>query len=162
MKNFVKKGELQLVNGGYLVNKEEVAVSNVQFVAMQKSAEYIITFAKLAKGKDFEGKPADTLQSLKEEVANALSKKATEFVAGPLKPEGDLTAKLTKEALAFVSFREDVSKTEKINKFLQSFETLREFEEFGLFFTEDVVKLNAIYTLEEVVAAVSEVIELLN
>lgn len=162
MKNFVKKGELQLVNGGYLANKEGDAVSNAAFVQVQKSAEYVITFAKLAKKKDFVGKTADTLIDLQQEVAKELSKKETVFVTGPTKPEGELTAKLTLEAMSFITFKTDVTKTEKINKFLQSFEVLKEFEEFGLFFTEDVVKLNEIYTLEDVVDAVTQVIDLLN
>lgn len=163
MKNFIKKDELQLINGGYLSNLEGNPVYNKAFVDLQKSADYIVNYAKLAKTKDFVGKKADTLASLELEVRELLSKsKAIEFVSRPETVKRPTTDKLKLEALSFMTFQENSSKVDKINKFLQQFKVLVEFEEFGLFFTEDIVKLNKIYTLEEVVNAVTETIDLLN
>jgi len=160
-KQFLKKGELQLVNGGYLSNKGEQPVGNADFVNAQKHAEYIVTFAEKAKGKDFKGKEADSLEKLRSEVSALVSgNQATEFVKKPKtvsRPTGD---KLASEALAFINFKEDSSKVEKINKFLQQFTVLKEFEDFGLFFEEDIVKLNKIYTMKEVIDAVTETIDL--
>jgi hypothetical protein len=162
MKKFLKATDLQLVNGGYLSNKEESPVTNEAFVKAQKHAEYIITFAKLAKGKTFVAKKADSLSDLKAEVSKALAAKKTAYVAVPTKPGMKTTDTLAKEAMAFLDFGKDLDKAEKINAFLQQFNILKEFEEFGLFFEEDIVKLNKIYTVAEIVAAVEATIELLD
>ena len=162
-KIFVKKEELALINGDYLVIKEkETPVYNEQFIAVQKHAEWVVTFAEKAKGKDFVGKQADSIADVKAEVMKALVSKGVEYVKGPKDVKQDLTEKLKEEALAFIKFQGESSKTEKINKFLQQFNTLNEFSEFGLYFEEDICKLNKIYTIEEVVNAVTEIIDLLD
>lgn len=161
-KVFVKAAELKLVNGGYVVTvNDETPVNNAEFVAAQKRAEYIITFAEKAKGKDFVGKTADSVESVKSEVESALAKKDTQYVEAPKEVKQNLTKKLQKEALAFINFKEDTSKAEKVNKFLQEFNVINEFEEFGLFFEQDIVKLNKIYTMDQIVAAVKEVINII-
>lgn len=160
---FVKKNELKLVNGGYLVaGKEETPVYNEKFIAAQRHAEWVVTFAEKAKGKDFIGKVPDTIASVKDEVRKALYNNEVKYIDTPKEVKQDLTEKLQKEALAFIKFQGETSKTEKINKFLQQFNTLNEFSEFGLYFTEDICKLNKIYTIEEVVSAVTEIIDLLD
>ena len=162
-KIFVKKDELMLKNGGYVVTgKNETPVYNEQFIAVQKHAEWVVTFAEKAKGKDFVGKQADSIADVKAEVMKALASKGVEYVKGPKNVKQDLTEKLKEEALAFIKFQGESSKAEKINKFLQQFNTLNEFSEFGLYFTEDICKLNKIYTIEEVVNAVTEIIDLLD
>ncbi|MFA7367865.1 MAG: hypothetical protein WC008_06095 [Bacilli bacterium] len=160
---FVKKNELTLVNGGYLVTgKEETPVYNEKFIAVQKHAEWVVTFAEKAKGKDFIGKVPDTIASVKDEVRKALYNNEVKYIDTPKGVKQDLTEKLQKEALAFIGYREDVSKANKMNQFLQRFNVIQEFEEFGLYFEEDVCKLNKIYTIEEIVKAVTEVIDLIN
>ena len=84
-----------------------------------------------------------------------------EYVKLPKKVNRELTDKLQEEAMAFIKFNSELSKAEKVNKFLQSFNTLNEFETFGLFFTEDIVKLPKIYTMKEVIVAVKEVIDII-
>lgn len=162
MKQFLKKTELQLVNGGYLSNNEGSPVTNKAFVEAQKHAEYIVTYAALSKGKDFVGKKADTLASLQKEVENALSKKDVQYIDAPSEIERTITDGLAKEAMAFMNFGAAKDKTDKMNKFLQQFNVLHEFEEFGLFFKDGIVKLDKIYTMEEVVSAVKSVIDLLD
>lgn len=162
MKQFIKKEGLQLLNGGYLSNMEGNPVYNEGFVTLQKHAEYICTFAELAKTKDFVGKKADSLEALRKEVNDKLySKEKIVFVDSPKKIKRKITDELSKEALAFINYQKDVSKVDKINNFLQQFSLLKEFEDFGLFFTDDIVKLNKIYTIEEITNAVKETIDLL-
>ena len=161
MKKFLKKAEIKLENGGYLVDKDSNPVSNVNFVHLQKRAEYICTFAQLAKGRDFVGKKAATLDDLRNDVLSALADKSVKYVDTPTQVKQDITEKLKKEALSFMQFQQDSTTAQKVNQFLQEFNTLKEFEEFGLFFEEDIVKLNKIYTMDEIVSAVKEVIDLL-
>ena len=161
-KIFVKKNDLALVNGGYLVTgKNETPVFNEKFISVQKHAEWVVTFAEKAKGKDFVGRQADSIADVKAEVLKTLSGSDVQYVAAPKSVGQDLTEKLKKEALAFIEFQGELSKTEKINKFLQQFNIIQEFEEFGLYFEEDICKLNKIYTIEEIVKAVTSVIDVI-
>ena len=163
MKQFLKKDELQLVNGGYLSNKEEKPVNNYEFVQAQRTAEYIITFAGLAKDKDFKGTKADSISEVRAEAMKMVDRsRAVEFVSKPKEVKRPTIDKLADEAMAFMDFQKDSSRIDKVNNFLQQFAILKEFEEFGLFFEEDIVKLNKIYTLKEVVDAVNETIDLLD
>jgi len=161
-KMFIKAGELSLKNGGYLLNSKDEPVFNEDFIAVQKHAEWVVTFAEKAKGKDFVGKEADSIIDVETEVLKALSKSKVEYVSSPKKVKGELTEKLQEEAMTFIKFNSESSKTDKINKFLQQFNKLQEFEEFGLYFEEDICKLNKIYTIKEVVTAVKQIIDLVD
>lgn len=160
-KQFLKNGQVELQNGGYLSTKDGNPVSNAEYVKAQQHAEYVVTFATLAKGKDFVGKRADSLVDLQNEVSKALAAKKKVFVAKPTAIEKTLTKQLQNEAMAFMNFEENSSKVDKVNNFLQQFAVLDEFEIFGLFFESDIVKLNKLYTMAEVVTSVQEVIDLL-
>lgn len=161
-KIFVKNGELELKNGGYLViGKTETPIFNENFVAVQKHAEWVVTFAEKAKGKDFIGKQADSIADVKAEVLKALSKSNVEYVKAPKEVKRELIDKLQEEALAFIKFHGETSKTEKINKFLQQFNVIKEYEDFGLYFEENICKLNKIYTIKEIVKAVKTVIDII-
>jgi hypothetical protein len=161
MKTFLKKDNLQLLNGGYLSDAAGNPVFNQQFVDTQKHAEYVVEFARLAKTKDFKGKKADSLADLKKELAEMLDgSKIKEFVKKPETVVRPITDKLKEEAMSFLNFNEQSDKTTKINNFLQQFLILSEFEEFGLFFDADIVKLNKIYTMQDVIDAVTETIDL--
>lgn len=161
-KIFVKKDELTLKNGGYVVaGKNETPVYNEQFIRVQKHAEWVVTFAEKAKGKDFIGKQADSIADVVAETFKALSKSDVEYVKAPKEVKRELTDKLKEEALAFIKFQGESSKTEKINKFLQQFNVVKEYEEFGLYFEENICKLNKIYTIEEIVKAVKQVIDVI-
>ena len=80
----------------------------------------------------------------------------------PKEVKRPMNEKLQSEALAFIDFQTSSSKTEKINQFLQQFSILKEFEDFGLFFEEEIVKLNKIYTMDDVIKAVTDTVDLLN
>jgi len=162
-KVFVKNGELKLMNGGYVVlnSTSETPVTNEAFIKAQKHAEYIIEFAKEAKGKDFVGKKVDNLEEIMFKVKRKLSEdQQKEYLATDSKPKMEITKKLEAEALEFIKFKDKSSTNEKMNSFLQAFNVIAEFEEFGLFFSKDIVKLNKIYTMGEIIAASKEVIDL--
>lgn len=162
-KIFVKKNDLNLVNGGYVVTgKNETPVYNEEFIAVQRHAEWVVTFAEKARGKDFIGKQADSIEDVKRATREALSNKDIEYVSIPKAPKMELTNKLQKEALDFIMNSGEISKANAINNFLQQFNILNDFEKFGLYFTEDIVKLNKIYTMDEVIKAVTEVIDLID
>ena len=163
MSKFVKKSELQLLNGGYLSDKDENPIINAEFVAAQKRAEYVVTFAKHAKNKDFVGKETDSLAECKADVAKELEElNKVEFVKAPKKVVKKLSDQLADEAIAFMNWEEKSTKVEKINAFLTDFRVLKDFEDYGLFFEDGIVKLNKIYTIEDVTKAVEQTIDLLN
>lgn len=160
MKQFVKNTELELKNGNHLFVGDN-PVTNEEFVQCQRQAEYIVKFAELAKGKSFKDIKAYDLGKLRMEVMDALSEKDVLFVEKPSSVEQPLTKKLADEAMAFMNFQENSNKVDQINIFMQQFKVLRDFETVGLFFDQGIVKLNKIYTVDEVLSAVKETIELL-
>lgn len=161
MKQFIKNTELSLQNGGYLCNAKGEPVSNEAFVQAQKAAEYVCTFAEMAKTKNFKQNKVDSLSDLKAEVLAVLNNKTVKFIAEPTPVKRELTDKLAEEAMSFINFQQNVSKTQQVNEYLQQFTILKEFEDFGLFFDQGVVKLNKLYTIEEVINAVESCIDLL-
>lgn len=162
MSKFLKKEEVKLINGGYLSDKDGNPVNNSVFVQAQLEAEFVVTFANMAKGKDFKGKKADSLADLKLEVEKALYRdKDVTYIDKPKEVERPTHSALAKEAMAFMDYGDKLSKVEKVNKFMQKFNGLNDFETFGLFFDSGIVKLNRIYTIQEIKDAVMEAIELL-
>lgn len=162
MKKFLKSTELDLVNGGYLsVKADKAPITNSEFVAAQKRAEYVITFAAHAKNKTFVSGKVDSLSKMIAEVNAELATKATAYVKKPAKVVKKLADQLADEAMSFMRFETDTTKVEKMNNFLQEFNTIHEFEEFGLFFEDGIVKLNKIYTMKELVKAVEQTIDIL-
>jgi hypothetical protein len=120
-KIFVKNGELVLVNGGYVVFGEKATpVFNENFIAVQKHAEWVVTFAEKAKGKDFVGKEADSIYSIQLEVQKALSKSDVEYVKSPKKVIGELTDKLQAEALDFCKYHNELSRLKRLTSFCNS------------------------------------------
>ena len=160
MSTFLKKSELELRDGGYLTTKEGKPVSNEKFVKAQKRAEYIVTLAGLAKDKDFKGKKADSFSDLAALVHKQLSEVAvTEFVKAPKEKKSPIGDALAKEAMDFIKFTKGTENAKKVNEFLQEFNVINEFETFGLFFSSSITKLNKIYTMKEIVAAVESMID---
>lgn len=163
MNKFLKKSEIQIINGGYVCDSNNNPVTNENFIKAQQHAEYIITFYEFSKDKDFKGKKADSIESLKQEVNNYLySIKPIEYISKPENVKRPLTEELSKEALAFIEFEENSSKVNKINNFMQQFNILNDFEKFGLFFEEGISKLNKIYTINDIKEAVEKIIDLIN
>lgn len=161
-KKFLTSKEVFVVKGYLSSDKTKVQpIGNAIFVEAQKQAEYIVTFAKMTKGKDFKGAEPYDLNVFRNEVVEALSEKDTVYVNAPKKVEQKLNKQLTEEALAFINYEEKVEETNKINNFLQKFNVISEFEETGLFWDDEIVKIDKIYTIKEITDAVKEVIDLI-
>ncbi|MFA5759328.1 MAG: hypothetical protein WC942_08255 [Clostridia bacterium] len=163
-KLFVKKSELSLVNGGYLVATEKaIAVFNKEFVTAQKEAEYLITLAGEAKGKDFKGKQPDNFEEIVKRVRETLSnKKQIEYIETPKAPVSKTNNALKNEALAFIEYTQRTTNVAKLNNYLSRYDIISEFEEFGLYFDDtEIVKLNKIYTIEDIKEAALSLIDLL-
>ena len=78
MKQFLKVDQLELINGGYLSVKEGGApITNSEFVAAQKRAEYVVCFAKHAKNKTFTEGKVDSLSKMIREVNAELATQKT-------------------------------------------------------------------------------------
>ena len=164
MSTFLKEDGLKLQDGGYLVTaKEGKPVANAEFEKAQKRAEYIVTLAGLAKGKDFKGTKAESFSDLAALAHSQLSAVAvTEFVKAPKEKKAPIREAMLKEALDFIEFNKGTDSAKKVNAFLQEFNIINEFETFGLFFGSSITKLNKIYTMKEVVDAVESMIDNLN
>lgn len=163
-KQFIKQGELKLIGSGYLCNSKDEPITNGEFVSAQKNAEFVIIFAEKAKGKDFKGKEADDLNKFRNEIWDLLNGNKTKaYIIAPEKPKTTTGDKLKEEALAWIGYQGNIEKTKKVNEFLNKFNSIAEYEEFGLYFSQpdQPVKLNKIYTIEEIVKAVNQVIDLL-
>lgn len=160
MKQFVKSTDLKIENGGYLLANGN-PVGHAEFQKAQLAAEYVCKFAELAKGKNFKHTKVDSLADLRSEVMAALSQKNIQFVEAPTPVERPLTKQLTAEAMAFIGFQDNVQTTSKVNEFMQQFAVLHDFEQNGLYFDQEIVRLNKIYTVKEITDAVMSCIELL-
>ena len=148
MRKFLKKEDLQLVNGGYVSDKQQNPVYNKQFYEAQLHADYVVNFAKLAKGKNFTGIAPDSIEKVREEVSALLqNNKTINFVKKQEVTEMPLTLQLKSEALNFIKSEESNAKVKQINNYLQQFAIIKEFEDFGLFFDDEICKLNKIYEL---------------
>lgn len=160
---FLKKDEIKLVNGGYLSNSEGNSVYNEAFVEAQDEAHYVVMLAKAIKGKDFKGKRADDINSIKETLHKELyAEKIHEFVEIPKEPKLKIRDQMAKEAIDFMDFTDKKSKIDEVNSYMnKKFKVLIKFEKHGLFFEKDVCELNAIYSLKEIIAAVEETIDFL-
>lgn len=162
-KMFLENSELTLTKG-YLSQKgvKNGFVTNPEFVEAQEKAHYVITFATVAKGKKLVADKVTTLDEIKAEVKELLSKKDTCYFEKPAEVVGKITQQMKDEALAFIQYNEDLAKTAKLNKFMQDFNIINEFESTGLFFEEGISpKLSKIYTIKEIKKAVESCIDLL-
>jgi hypothetical protein len=155
---FIKNGDASLLKGGYLVQKgTETPIFHSEFVAKQRDAHAMVLLASKVKNSDMVGKPAVTFSSLQAEVNKELSTVAAKnYVSVPTEPETPTRTSLAQDAMAWLKFEQNKSEAEKTNTLLQKFNVISEYEEFGLYFNnEEIVKLEAIYTMEEIVAALT-------
>jgi hypothetical protein len=152
---FLKNNELQLVNGGYLVTGE-TPVNHEEYVQLQKEAHYLVNLANTVRATDFAVKDVITFDQVVKEVTVKLNDEKRTYVNAPEEVKTPTLDKLQKEALAWLGNKADEGKAEKLNRIMQKFNILADFESFGLYFTTDkIVKLQALYTLEQIVEAVT-------
>ena len=152
---FLTKAELELKNGGYLTSKDGDAVNHPEFVKLQQEAHYLVNLANTVRATNFEVKEPITFEQVVAKVTEQLNDEKRVYVKEPKEVKQDLTDKLAKEALAWVGFQTSKTKTEKLNRILQKYNVIAEFEEFGLFFSQGIVKLKELYTLDQIIEAVT-------
>lgn len=153
---FLTSKNLALNPAGYLINKTtNKPVTHADFVSQQKNAEYIVKLADAIKDKNFTCGKVDNLEDIKAEVLASINAKAIkEYVTTPSKPVSKANEDLVKYALDFVAYEENKSEAEMINKIMGQFDSVEAVESVGEYFSEGLVKLNAIYTTKEILAAV--------
>jgi hypothetical protein len=160
-KVFLTSKDLTILGNGYLVTEGNKPVCNAEFVIAQRNADYVVKFAEAIKGKDFKGKEAVCLETFKAEFNSSFNKEnVVNHLAVPTAPVRSINNQLKEEALAWVNYQGEKESNEKANAFLQRFNVIAEFEEFGLFFESEVCKLNKIYTMEEIKEAVKATVNL--
>lgn len=157
MSTFVKKDQLGLVNGGYLViTQGEKAVTNEKFVDLQVQAHYLVTLAGKVKGSNFKATEVANFAELKRKVSEEIEKEeVVSYKSKSEKPALEVTDALQKEALKWLDYQNETSVVDQVNQSMQKFNLLKEFEEYGLFFNDGIVKLKKIYTTAEIVEAVT-------
>jgi hypothetical protein len=156
---FLKKSEITLVNGGYLsASKDESPVNHDGFVQAQNKAHYLVTLAANLVGKNFKATKVDNFQDVVEQTVKAINAANTvKYATDPTKPETPLKDQLAGEAMAWINFDKSTSVANQVNKAMQEFNILKDFEDNGLFFNEGIVRLNRIYTIAEIQAAVESI-----
>lgn len=154
---FVTKSDLTLKAGSYLVaTSQETPVNHEEFVTLQKEAHMLVNLATRVKDTDFTAKKVKTYQDVVNEVTKELHDESKKYVTAPAAVERPLTDQLANEAMNWIKGQEAGTKADKLNRILQRFNILQEFSDFGLYFTTDkIVRLSKIYSIEEVVSAVT-------
>lgn len=153
---FLTSKDLTLNPAGYLINKEsKKPVNHKDFVNQQKAAEYVVKLSEAIKDKNFECGKIDNLADIKAEVLAAINaKNIKEYVASPAKPVSKAKDELVKYALDFLDYEDSKQEAEQINNLMDQFNVLEAVESVGDYFSEGLVKLNAIYTTKQILAAV--------
>jgi len=158
---FLTSEKLQLNPAGYLVSKESgKPVNHDAFVAQQKAAEYVVKLSEAIKGKNFSAGKIDNLDEIKASVLDSINKANTKtYVNAPTKPTSKVQDELTELALAFVKYDEKKDEVKQINDMMAQFSAIDAIESVGDYFSEGLTKLNAIYSIEEILAAVTANVE---
>lgn len=152
---FLTAKQLELNAAGYLISKEsKKPVNHVDYVKQQQSAEYLVKFAEAIKDKNFTASKVDNLQEIKASVIAAINNTAKSYVSAPSKPTSKVQDELVKYALDFVNYEDSKIETSKMNEIMNEFNKIDDVELVGDYFTEGVVKLNAIYSIKQILAAV--------
>lgn len=153
---FLKSTDLALNPAGYLVGKKSgKPVNHDAFVRQQKAAEYVVKLSEAIKDKNFKCGKVDDLEQIKAEVMAAINAKNTKsYVTDPKKPVSKANEELVKYALDFVEYEKTKSDIEKINQLMAQFDVVDAIETVGDYFSEGLCKLNAIYTIDQILEAV--------
>ena len=163
MNTFLKLNGLSLNPAGYLVDKKaDKPVNHTAFVEQQAKAHYVVSLAAAVKGKTFKCGKLDDLAAIKAEVKAAIGNTTRSYVSAPTKPTSKVNDEMVEFALNFAKFEDEKGKVAQINEFLNQFNAILDIETVGDYFSEGVVKLAKIYTVDEIKAAVISNIEVLS
>jgi len=153
---FLKLNEISLNPAGYLVSTEtNKPVNHKEFAEQQKRAHYVVKLSEAIKDKNFKAVAIDDLEAITRKLQAELdAADVTNYVAAPEKPTSKVQEELVQFALDFASYGDKKEQTDKINTFMQTFNAINGVQSVGDYFSEGLVKLNKIYTIEEILAAV--------
>lgn len=153
---FITKSDLKIKNGTYLVNSKDEPVNHSQFVKAQQDANYLILLSKEVKDKDFQGKKPENFDKIVKDLSLKINNKSiVKYKTLEEAPVNQLINSLKLEATAWINNQSKNEKITKINKLMQKFNIINEFEEIGLYFSKDIIKLNQIYSIEEILEAIT-------
>ena len=152
---FLKLSDLSLNPAGYLISTEtNKPVTHKEFVEQQKRAHYVVKLAEAIKYKNFKPCKVDDLDAISKQVqADIDSTDVTNYVTAPEKPTSKVQEELVQFALDFASYGDKKDQADKINSFMQTFNAINGVESVGDYFSEGLIKLNKVYTIEEILAA---------
>jgi hypothetical protein len=156
---FLKAKELKLNEAGYLVSAVTgKPINNNSYYKQQKAAEYVVKLAEKIKDKNFKQVNVDCLDQVKKELTEELStRQSYVYVNQPSEPKSKVFDDLVNYALKFSSFEDEKLKTNQINENMNEFNTIYDVENVGEYFNQEIVKLNKIYTIKEILNAVTEI-----
>lgn len=160
---FLKTKQLELNAANYLVSKEsKKPVNHTAFVEQQAKAHYVVSLAAAVKGKTFKCGKLDDLAAIKAEVKAAIGNTTRSYVSAPTKPTSKVNDEMVEFALNFAKFEDEKGKVAQINLFMQEFNAIQDVESVGDYFSEGVVKVAKLYTIDEILEAVKANIEILS
>jgi MinD superfamily P-loop ATPase len=158
---FLTNQNLSLNKAGYLVSTEsKKPVTHVEFVNQQKAAHYLVSLAEAIKDKNFVIGQIDNYAAIKAEVVKSINEATVvQYATAPAEPTSKVLDELIKYATDFDSYHDTKVSVSKINEFMNQFNKINDVEQVGDYFSEGLVKLNKIYTIEEILAAVKIQVE---
>lgn len=158
---FLKINQLELNPAGYLVSIEsKKPVTHVGFVSQQKAAEYIVKLADAIKDKNFTPCKIDDIKAIKQQVFDAINNtNLKKYVEDPTKPVSSVNEELIQYALDFANYHSIKAENEQVNEMMNQFNKIDDVENVGEYFEEGLAKLNNLYTIEDILAAVKINIE---
>tara|TARA_R110000868_G_scaffold214505_2_gene464605 strand:+ start:2523 stop:3020 length:498 start_codon:yes stop_codon:yes gene_type:complete len=153
---FLKATEVRQNAAGYVVatvGKEERPVNHPAWVQQQRNAEFVVKLAAATAGKNFKTGKTDDLASIIAQVRAGIANDTRTYVTAPAKPAQPTLDAMVAEQLAQAGYLTEKDTTGRINEVLNQYSAIADVENVGDYFQEGVVKLNAIYTFEQVKAA---------
>lgn len=142
---------------GYLTNGEDMKpIYNQEFVDAQLEGAQICFVADNLKGKDFsDHETLDVNKHIISALYDYCTVKDYKYTETPKKVKTPVQDSLAKEAMLFHNNFQETTLQNKINKRMQSFNILKDFEENGLYFDEGIVKLERLVTTTDIVEALN-------
>jgi hypothetical protein len=142
---------------GYLTNGDDMKpIYNQEFVDAQLEGAKICFIADNLRGKDFSEKETlDVNKHIISALYDYCTVKDYKYTEAPKKVKTPVQDSLAKEAMLFHNNFQKTTLQDKINKRMQSFNILKDFEENGLYFDEGIVKLEKLITTTDIVEALN-------
>ncbi len=159
---FLKSAQLELNGGNYLVSKETgKPVTNAEFVAEQVKAHFVVTLAAKCKGKSFKAKEVVSFATLVDQTTAELKKTSgTVYYEKEAEPKSDVLDELIKAAKAFHKNDTTNERVVKMNNLLQEYNSINKVENFGMYFSSEVVELDKLYSITDIKAAIEVIVDL--